>query len=249
MHITVNEILQSSKKRAEGLPPHIPEVNGRGLKTAITSAEKSGRVPVIAEVKPASPTTPDRKITPGDAAEIARAYERGGACAISVLTEPHYFKGSVEHLKAVREAVNVPVLRKDFIVDPRQLGEVEADAILLIMGALGPKTREVLDVARQAGFECLVEIHTIEEAFNAKKLKAEMVGINNRDLRTLEVSLSTTEKLAPMVSNDSIIVSESGITSPEDLRRVRRAGADAVLVGTALMDEPELLEELVYAGR
>lgn len=251
MHSVVEDVLRLTKKRVVSLKEDFPPItNGRSLEAAIRAAKDDGRVPVIAEVKPASPTSPDRGINPEDAADIARGYARGGACAVSVLTEPHYFKGSIENLRAVRNAVGIPVLRKDFIIDPRQLGEVETDAILLITRVLGPDIGVMVDLASKVGFEPLVEIHTADEARNVLDTGVGLVGINNRDLGTLEVDLSTTEKIAPLVAGGGrIVVSESGMYHAVDVKRMLQVGADAVLVGTALMDEPELIEELVNAGR
>lgn len=199
-------------------------------------------IKLIAEVKKASPSKgiirPDF-----DPAAIARAYEEAGASAISVLTDEKYFQGSLEDLKAVRRAVSLPILQKDFFVDPYQVCEARAagaDAILLIVAALpAPELREMFVLADQLGMNALVEVHTSEELQVALDMGARIIGINNRDLQTFETKLETTLELAPKVPADRVLVSESGIFTRADVEKLMSVGVDAVLVGEALMREAD----------
>lgn len=193
---------------------------------------------LIAEIKTASPSA--GAIRPrADIAAVARAYERAGAAAISVLTDRAYFGGSADDLVAARGAVSVPVLRKDFVVDPYQVYEsraLGADAILLIAAILGDDDLASLhDLARHLGMAALVEVHTPDQADAAVRIGAQVIGINNRNLDTLAVDLATTARVRPRIPADRIVVSESGITGPNDVRALAAAGADAILVGTTLM--------------
>jgi indole-3-glycerol phosphate synthase len=235
MHPTINEILKSTRRR---IPPLKNEekkvIASRNFHDIIKARKQRNLIPVIAEVKPSSPANFIRNVTPKDAADIAREMEAGGAAAISVLTEPQFFKGSIENLVWVRQAVSVPVLRKDFIIDKAQICEAESDLILLIAGILGDKLDEFVEESMSCGREPLVEVHNIKELENALSTHTSIIGINNRDLDTLKVDITTTEKLAPLISG-RIIISESGISTPEDAVRMIDAGADAVLVGTSIM--------------
>ena len=184
-----------------------------------------------------------------DPAETAREMVAGGATAISVLTEPERFGGSLDALREVRKAVDVPVLRKDFVVDERQIREVRADLLLLI-AAFVEDLDGLVDEARDAGFETLVEVHTREELETAVETDARVIGVNSRDLKHLEVDLSNAESVLPEVPDDRLAVAESGMETPEDVRRMVDAGADAVLVGTAITrsdDVREKTRELVEA--
>lgn len=173
----------------------------------------------------------------------ARAYAENHACAISVLTEPTNFKGSLENATISRRA-KLPVLRKDFIFDERQLSEVQADLVLLI-DSLGIDLYRFVDQARACGMEPLVEVHTGPELEEALKTDARIIGINNRNLNTLEVDLGTFERLAPRAQEAGVfLVAESGVHSREDARRMIEAGADALLVGTELMGRPGRLGEI-----
>ncbi|WAI02040.1 indole-3-glycerol phosphate synthase TrpC [Methanogenium organophilum] len=232
-----------------------PEESGEkmtplSLKEAILSVQ--GRHAVIAEIKFSSPSAGKiRERT--DPGKIAEEYQNGGCAAISVLTEPDYFGGRPDDIAVVKNAVSLPVLRKDFITDLRQIEETRAlgaDAVLLIAGLLGGRTGEFVSAARRAGLEPLVEVHTPAEAELARASGAELIGINNRDLRTMEVIRGTTAALAgPLRNAGRIVVSMSGIRGPEDIRRTA-PHADAFLAGTVLMsaDDPKMvLEELVCA--
>ena len=249
MHHIIDEILESTKKRIS--PPannQKRKIIPRNVSERIKAIQRQKRIPVIAEVKPSSPTRFLRDVTPPDAVRIAAQMEAGGAAAISVLTEPQFFKGSIENLKSIRRAVGIPVLRKDFIIDKAQVHEVESDLLLLIAGVLGEKLDDFVDEAISYGRQPLVEVHNKEELEIALSTDASIIGINNRDLNTLKVDISTTEKLAPLIS-DRTIISESGVSTPEDALRMIDAGADAVLVGTSIMqgDVYDKTYELVHA--
>jgi indole-3-glycerol phosphate synthase len=173
-----------------------------------------------------------------DIATLAKEYESGGAIGISVLTEPNYFGGSLENLAKVKASVALPVLRKDFIIDKYQVHESvahDADSILLIVSCLGDKLQDFLALTYELGLEALVECHSSQEVEEALEAGARIIGINNRDLETMKVDLTRTEELAPGVPDDVITVSESGIRGPDDVKRALEAGADVVLIGTALM--------------
>lgn len=194
---------------------------------------------VIAEVKRRSPSKGDLAEIP-DPAGLAAAYERGGAAAVSVLTEGRRFGGSLADLAAVRSAVRLPVLRKDFVVDPYQLLEARAagaDLVLLIVAALPDDDLQRLhDHARELGLRPLVEVHDEPEAERALRSGAELVGVNARNLRTLEVDPATFGKVAPVLV-DVVRVAESGISGPDDVARLVAEGADVVLVGEALVKD------------
>jgi indole-3-glycerol phosphate synthase len=209
-------------------------VTPRSLPDALDAAEHNGWTPLLAEVKPTSPTSDGEQVT--DPVATAREMVAGGAAAVSVLTEPEHFGGSLDALQDVRGAVDVPVLRKDFLLEERHLDAVEADAVLLIARFLGDDLPEMLAAARDRGFQALVEVHDGDELARALDAGATLVGVNNRDLAELTVDLDTFESVAPAVPEDVTLVAESGITTPEDARRMRDAGADGLLVGGAVVD-------------
>jgi indole-3-glycerol phosphate synthase len=247
MHQIIYEILESTRKR---IPSSLKKKKlvSRDFNKYIDQRKQDNLIPVIAEVKPSSPSRFIRDVTPLEAAEIAHQMESAGAAAISVLTEPNFFKGSIKNLEAVRQKVKIPVLRKDFIIHKNQIPEVESDLILLIAGILGDKLDEFVNEAISSGREPLVEVHNMDELEKAISTGTKIIGINNRDLTTMKVDITTTEKLAPLIS-DRIIISESGISSPDDAIRMIDAGADAILVGTSIMQGNvyEKTYELVHA--
>lgn len=200
-------------------------------------ALRTRRPAIIAEVKRASPSKGD--ILPGlDPAAIARDYLAGGAAAISVLTDRH-FKGSLDDLRAVRAAVDLPILRKDFIFDPYQLYEARAagaDCILLIAAMLKEgELRSLAALAHELKMAALIEVHDAAEFTLARKVDADLIGINNRDLHTFKTAIATTESLLSGYDGDALIVSESGIETPADIRRLDTAGARAFLIGESLL--------------
>ncbi|OYR41250.1 indole-3-glycerol phosphate synthase [Halorubrum sp. Ib24] len=230
----VRSILSAARERAaEGRTDRVA-VDPRDLRAAFDRAEEDGRVPVVAEVKPTSPTTDGTR--EDDPVALAEGMVAGGAAALSVLTEPEHFGGSVEVLDRVREAVDVPVLRKDFVVAEPQLDAVESDVVLLIARFVGDDLPDLLAAARDRGFQVLVEVHDREELARALDAGATAIGVNNRDLAELVVDLGTFESVAPHVPDDVTLIAESGVGSPADVRRMRAAGADALLVGSAIMD-------------
>jgi indole-3-glycerol phosphate synthase len=197
---------------------------------------------VIAELKRASPS---RGLLRQDyrRREIAQGYAAAGAAALSVLTEEHYFLGSLDDLEVARRAVTIPVLRKDFILDSYQVYEsvaAGADALLLIVAALPDRDlRSLLDLCQQLRVAALVEVHTEQEMDRAVNADVKIIGINNRNLKTLEVNLESSIQLREKIPSGCIAVSESGIKSAGDLERLRAAGFDAVLIGERLMSEPD----------
>ncbi|MFC4549070.1 MULTISPECIES: indole-3-glycerol phosphate synthase [Halorussus] len=229
----VRSILRTAEERGD--PDGDPlSVDARSLPAALSSAEADGHVPVVAEVKPTSPTTEGTR--DADPVELAEEMVAGGAAALSVLTEPEHFGGSPENLRRIRETVDVPVLRKDFLVNESQLDTVEADVVLLIARFVGDDLPKLLDAAEDRGFQVLVEVHDRDELERAVEAGAELVGVNNRDLGRLEVDLGTFESVAPHAPEDATLIAESGIAAPADARRMREAGADGLLVGSAIMD-------------
>lgn len=256
MHASILHILNTTKTRIRAFGPDIysgerrPQFQKRDFITAVAAVRADGRVPVIAEVKPASPGKSFREIPPAAAAELAWEMEEAGAVAISVLTEPGVFRGSLENLEAVRKTVCLPVLRKDFIIDRVQLKETGSDLVLLIAGILGEELGGLVELAIEKGFEPLVEVHSREELELALETGARVIGINNRNFETLKTDLATTEELAPTIRKYDldhgachIIISESGMHSPRDVRRVMEAGADAVLIGSAIMESDSVFEK------
>jgi indole-3-glycerol phosphate synthase len=219
----------------------------------LDSLRAAGPVAVIAEVKRASPSAGVIRAT-ADPADIARRYAEAGAAAVSVLTDERYFHGSLDDLRAVRGAVSAPLLRKDFTLDVYDVVEAHAcgaDAVLLILAVLDDPT--VKDLRREAsnrGMDVLVEVHNADEMLRATDMRAPLIGVNNRNLRTFEVDLATFESLAPMAPPEAFLVAESGIAAPLDVARVAAAGARAVLVGEALMrsDDPAALMKAFRGG-
>jgi indole-3-glycerol phosphate synthase len=212
-------------------------VEARSLSDAFAAAESDDRVPTIAEVKPTSPTTAGER--DADPVALAEAMVAGGAAALSVLTEPEHFGGSPAALRAIRSAVDVPVLRKDFLLEESHLDVVAADMVLLIARFLENDLAGMIQAARGRGFQPLVEVHTRAELDRAVEAGADVVGVNNRDLARLEVDLGTFEDVAPGAPEDVTLIAESGIGSEADVRRMRAAGADGLLVGSAIMDGVE----------
>ena len=207
----------------------------RSFKQAINKPDK---ISLIAEVKQASPSKGIIR-KDFDSVDIALTYQNSGADALSVLTEGKYFKGSLSDIENIREKSNLPILRKDFIVDVYQIYEshaVGADAILLIAEILsGAQINEFLDLSENLGLDCLVEASSELELQKVIRTKAKIIGINNRNLRTFKVDTNISEKLVPLISEDKIIVAESGIKDSETIKSFKSLGVNAVLIGEALL--------------
>lgn len=216
----------------------------RRNKSLAIALKKPGRVALLAEIKRASPS---RGMIREDCepAAIAAIYGENGAAAISVLTDRFFFKGDPRFIQDVRKISELPVLRKDFIVDPLQIYEAAmlgADAVLLITSVLtGSKLEQFMKLARELGLECLVEVHSPDELKRARAAGAGIIGINNRDLKTFKTDISNTLKLMEHLDDPRLVtVSESGIRGREDVEKLKCAGVDAVLVGEALMREQDI---------
>jgi indole-3-glycerol phosphate synthase len=238
----LDPIIETTRVRVEALRGREPELQraaaDAGPVRSLADALSAPGLSVIAEIKRRSPSAGDIR---GDLDPVhrAHAYEQGGAAAISVLTEPDFFSGSLSDLEMVRGAVTVPVLRKDFVLDPVQVWEARAagaDAVLLIVAVLDRKAlEECLAVSAAAGLEALVEVHTGPEAEVACDAGARIVGVNNRNLSTFRTDLSVAERLRKLLTENTVTVAESGIAQPADAARMAAAGYDAVLVGEALV--------------
>ncbi|MDJ0924956.1 MAG: indole-3-glycerol phosphate synthase TrpC [Acidimicrobiia bacterium] len=248
----LTEIVDSARRRLAqedvrdfGIPPEVRH---------FANALARPGLQVIAEIKRRSPSAGDLAMHLDPVAQAA-AYEAGGAAAISVLTEPDYFAGSLDDLRIVREAASLPVLRKDFIIDPRQVSESRsagADALLLIVAALEPALLEhLLAECERVEMAALVEVHNETEARLAVDVGARIIGVNNRDLVTFRTDLEVAERLAGLLPSDGVLVAESGVSTPAGAGRMAAAGYDAILVGEALVtaaDPAELLRQLRAAS-
>jgi indole-3-glycerol phosphate synthase len=234
--VSPSEIIASAKGRTRIDPP-------RGFAKRLEQVVGSGKFGLIAEIKRASPSKGLIRAD-FDPPALARAYRDGGASCISVLTDFPYFQGEDGYLTAVRATVDLPLLRKDFMLDPYQIHEsraLGADCILLIMAALEDvQAAELAALADDLGMDVLVEVHDAAELDRALKLDVKLFGINNRNLKTLAVDLAVTEQLAPRVPRDRILVAESGLNVTADLERMHRVGASVFLVGESLMRQPDV---------
>ena len=228
------------KQRKQSVPLSSLEERIAQRKTPfdLAMALDGDQIRLIAEVKRASPSRgllcPDF-----NPVALAKKYAQGGAAAISVLTEVNYFGGSLDHLTSIRTEISLPLLRKDFIFDLYQIYETAAygaDALLLIVAMLSQKQlEELLSLSHSLGLKCLVEVHSEVEVDRALLSKAKIIGINNRDLSTLAVDINTTRRLRPLLPQEQIVVSESGISSRHDMEKLKEWGVNAVLIGEALV--------------
>ncbi len=218
----------------------------RDFRDAIADRDRDA-VKLIAEVKKKSPS---KGIIREDfhPVSIAETYVENGAAAISILTDRHFFAGELDYLCAIRDAVDVPLLRKDFTIDPYHIYQARvagADAVLLIVAALtASQLRTFMEVAASLSLACLVEVHTPEELEIALAVDAQIIGINNRDLRTFHTDIATTFRLREAIPSDRVVVSESGIYSREDVLRLQEAGIHAMLVGESLMRSPDIGQQV-----
>lgn len=267
----LDEIVEEKKREVARLPARIIAAGdlrdallehgerrdfGAALLKGANDARGAAGIALIAEVKKASPSA--GIICPNfDPVRIAKEYEAAGASCLSVLTDEKYFQGSLDYLRQIRAAVKLPLLRKDFIIDERQILEaVEwgADAILLIVSILSDaQLKKFHSLATEAGLAALVEVHDAAELDRALKTGAKLIGVNNRDLKTFTVDLGTTEKLAARLNGEKILVAESGIRTRADVERLKRCGARAILVGESLLRGSDIgakIQELIgISGR
>jgi len=245
----LDTIIHEKQKEVKKLQEqNLLKIESKPKRSLIQKLQKADEIAIISEFKRASPSKGiiNNGIEP---AEQAVRYEQAGASAISVLTDSTFFKGSFSDLSAVREVVNLPILCKDFMIDSSQIDMAAkngADIILLIVAALDQKTlNDLYQYARGMNLEVLVEVHNQSELEQALNLGAQLIGVNNRDLKTFNVSLEATETLAKTIKDaGAFLISESGIHQKEDVERVRNAGANGILVGEALMKSPDLAKSL-----
>lgn len=249
----LDEIIAHKRTEVEKLLPRVDKLRAAAaLRDDVRSFADAlradpTRLAMIAEVKRASPSA-GTIAADFDPLTIARGYEKAGANALSILTDEKYFQGRLEYLSLIRSQVDIPCLRKDFIIHEAQIFEAVvagADAILLIVAALDQPTLEhLLEVAHTYQLDALVEVHDLPELERALATDARIIGVNNRNLKTFTVDLATTEALAEEVPDDILLVAESGIKTPADAERLAEAGADALLVGETLMRSSNILVDL-----
>ena len=217
-------------------------------KDFLGAISKTGEMNLIAEVKKKSPSKGIIRAE-FDPVRIAETYAEYGAAAISILTDVRFFDGKLEYLTSIREVVDVPLLRKDFTIDPYHIYEARvggADAILLIVAALtSNQLQEFIDIASSLSMAAVVEVHTEEELEIALDVGAEIIGINNRNLKTFHTDLETTFRLYELIPDNIVVISESGILSREDVRKLEQVGLNAILVGESLMRSPEIGEQII----
>ena len=241
--IEQKKITLAERKRSVTLDRLIEQArNQQPVRDFATALTRPGKVNIIAEAKKASPSKGVIRAD-FDPVNIARCYETNGAGAVSILTEEHFFQGHIDFLAAVRRSVTIPLLRKDFIIDPYQVYEARAagaDALLLIAAVLDSSDlQSLLQLVQDLGMHALVEVHTEDELEKALKVNPSIIGINNRNLDNFVTDIETTLRLQALVPDNIITVSESGIDTQDDIRRLRDCGVNAFLIGESLMREPD----------
>ncbi len=250
----LEKIVQSKKESVEAAKRRLSLVSLRSAvkdlpppRDFVGALQASNEIALIAEIKKASPSKGLIRADL-DPVQIARVYQENGASAISVLTEEKYFQGSIRTLQQVRKTTCLPLLRKDFIIDEYQIYQARfhgADAVLLIVTLLSaPQLKDYLRIAAELGLGVLVEVHSSEELQKSLLAGAEVIGINNRNLESLKVDLTTTFGLLDSIPEEKIVVSESGISTRQEVLRLKQVGVDAVLIGEALMREPDISRKL-----
>ncbi len=249
----LNRIITEKKEEVEQRKKDMPlshlekRITQRKAPLDFAHALDDGSTRLIAEVKRASPSR-GVLCSNFNPIELAKTYVQGGAAAISVLTEANYFDGSIDHLAAIREEVHLPLLRKDFIFDPYQIYESSAygaDALLLIVAILSQEQlEELLSLSHNLDLRCLVEVHNEDELDRALLSQAKIIGINNRDLSTFTIDINTTRRLRPLIPQERIVVSESGISSRNDVEKLKGWGVNAILVGEALITADDILTKM-----
>ena len=242
----VDVVARKAKSTVGDLESRLSTISApRGFRAKLLSnhAARPDRLALIAEIKKASPSKGLIR-EDFDPPNLARAYEAGGAACLSILTDGPSFQGADDHFRAARAAVSLPCIRKDFLVAPWQVLEsraLGADAILVILAMVDDHlARTLMDEARRLDMDALVEVHDEVEMARARDLGANLVGVNNRDLRTFDVDLANTERLATLAPKDATLVTESGIFTPQDVARLARSGASAMLVGESLMRQADV---------
>ncbi len=247
----LDRIVEAKRLRLQNAPQDIDYIPKRAGVSLFDALTRSDRINIISEIKRRSPSKGVLR-EDFDPAAIAESYEGAGAAAISVLTEEDFFDGSLDHLRAVRERVDIPILRKDFIFDERQVCQAAscgADALLLIVAILDDRLlKRLIDATRDARLDALVEVHNEAEMERAVGAGARLIGVNNRDLTSFQVTLDTSIRLSRLAPEGSVLVSESGINTRQDIERLREAGYQAFLVGEHFMraaDPGEALRSLM----
>lgn len=246
----VETVQQRVEKEKEDRPVEQMEIDSYEGKSLVERIRSSSEISVIGELKKTSPTSEvfRENFQPS---RLAKSISGGGAVGISVLTEPSYFDGDIDYLEEVLKSVEIPVLRKDFVVDEYQLyqsAEIKSDSVLLISEILGKELPRFVELTQDLGMQPLVEVSNEDQAESAVASGAELIGVNNRDLKSMEIDLSRTERVFDNISDGVVLVSESGIDDRDDVRKVAKAGADAVLVGSAIMNSSNVREKVRRLG-
>ncbi len=238
----IRTVRMDVRRREKINPISLESLNYHPRHSLVDTIQRAPNLPVIAEIKRASPSSGEIK-PKANPVDVSVSMLRGGAISLSVLTEPRYFKGDPAFIKEIRNITDAPLLYKDFVLGDYQIYEAAqfgADVVLLIIKILGNKLKKFMMLAEDIGMESLVEVTNENELKRALAMGAKLIGVNNRDLETLAIDLDCTVKLSSLVPEEATLVSESGINSPEDARKMIDSGADAVLVGTSIMNDEDI---------